>query len=224
MEKTIEKINKLLRLAKSDNVHEAKAAMLKARELMVLHNLNEEDIYESPEDSVKHIETTITFTRRSEPWVPFLANVMAENFRCMCYESSGKWKQKRTIGFIGKQEDIDICVMVFEYAVDCIHKEMDIIKKQKKRGGYRYNPELYVGYGMGYVSGIREAFIEQTETHSDDWGLVVSVPEEVTKYTEKNFKTVSHKPPSCIETMSEYAFSDGEKDGKTFNPFNRLTN
>lgn len=48
-DKLINKIENLIRLSSSDNEHEARAAMMKARELMAKYHIRMEDV--SPEQS-----------------------------------------------------------------------------------------------------------------------------------------------------------------------------
>ena len=59
-----EKIRKLLALAKSPNENEAKAALLRAQELMAKHKLTEADCVEMAKRKVKRIKTEFTFTKR----------------------------------------------------------------------------------------------------------------------------------------------------------------
>ena len=50
-----EKIKKLLALAESDNEHEAKAALLKAKELMAIYKIESFDLNGNEKKSVKRI-------------------------------------------------------------------------------------------------------------------------------------------------------------------------
>ena len=74
-----EKIRKLLALAESNNEHEAKAALLKAKELMAIHKIEEIDIVDAQAKKVKRIETSYTYTKRGEWWMGSLAAIIAEN-------------------------------------------------------------------------------------------------------------------------------------------------
>lgn len=56
-----EKIRKLLALAESPNEHEARAALLKARQLMAEHKLTEAELKDVEKQEVKDIRTDITW-------------------------------------------------------------------------------------------------------------------------------------------------------------------
>ena len=80
-DRLIDRIEKLIRLSNSNNEHEARAAMMKARELMAKHHIRTEDI--SPEEKENEIvECSTTLERFRESWVSDLATIIAENFRC----------------------------------------------------------------------------------------------------------------------------------------------
>ena len=53
MENYKEKIKKLLALSESSNEHEAKAALLKAKQLMMEHKITESDLVDKKELGVK---------------------------------------------------------------------------------------------------------------------------------------------------------------------------
>ena len=71
-----EKIRKLLALAESPVEAEARAALLKARQLMAEHKLTERDCREAEKQTVKDVLTDITCSKRREPWiVPLSATI-----------------------------------------------------------------------------------------------------------------------------------------------------
>ena len=75
-----EKIRKLLALSESPNIHEARSALLKARQLMAEHG-----IAEPPDDSqeVAHIESGISYSEYRDPWAAHLAVIVGEAYRCV---------------------------------------------------------------------------------------------------------------------------------------------
>lgn len=82
-----DKIAKLLALADSSNEHEAKAALLKARQLMAEHKLRPEEI--APKENVKVIRRTvgITCTKMTNAWAVQLSAVVAEHYCCKAYRN-----------------------------------------------------------------------------------------------------------------------------------------
>ena len=79
-DKLINKIENLIRLSSSNNEHEARAAMMKARELMAKYHIRMEDV--SPEEKESEtVETATTLEKFRESWIQDLARVIAQNFR-----------------------------------------------------------------------------------------------------------------------------------------------
>ena len=72
-----EKIKKLLALAESSNEHEAKAALLKAKELMAEHKLSEMDVKDAGKKEVKEILLEgMQASTRYNPWIIPLSTVI----------------------------------------------------------------------------------------------------------------------------------------------------
>lgn len=95
-----EKIRKLLALAESSNEHEAKAALIKAHQLMAEHGLSVRDLREYTSQTVKKILTNIGYTKRRDPWIVLLSGILATNYCCKAYVSREKYKETKYIGFI----------------------------------------------------------------------------------------------------------------------------
>ena len=74
-----EKIKKLLALSESSNEHEAKAALLKARELMAEHKISMSDTMEVDKRIMKAFMENDSFNSRKNPWMYNLAKVIANN-------------------------------------------------------------------------------------------------------------------------------------------------
>lgn len=68
-----DKIAKLLALADSSNEHEARAALLKARELMAENKLRPDDIKRTKDMKVIRRVLDITCTKMTNPWAVELA-------------------------------------------------------------------------------------------------------------------------------------------------------
>ena len=215
-----DKIKKLLALAESSNENEAKAALLKARELMAEHKLTEAECQEIKDRNVLEIETDVSFTRWSEPWMMYLASVISENYCCRGFTRKDYGKQIGKIVFIGLEEDVEICHMVFEYAVDCIRSECLRIKKRFKDYGSGFIKSEQNGYGQGFALGVEKSFEKQQEENEQEWGLVMLTPEEVNRAAkELNLKKAGRVKQ---QAMSKGAFESGMEDGKNFNPHSRI--
>ena len=215
-----EKIRKLLALAESPNEHEAKAALLKARQLMAEHKLTERDCKDAEEQEVKDIRTDITCSKRRNPWIVHLSAVIGENYCCKGYRNRRYGEQTNYIGFIGLEDDVEVCVSIFKYAVDCVLSEIKRIKKENSCYYSSYVKKICDSYGYGFVSGVSEAFRKQQEENEQGWGLVLVMPQEVIEASQhlghKEFKSRAQ------EDISESAYAKGFYDGEEFDPTKRL--
>lgn len=211
-----EKIRKLLALAESPNKHEAKAALLKARELMAEHKLTEAELADRPSQEVRHVLTGITCSKRKNPWIVELSAIIGENYCCKAYRSRQKGKQTCEVGFIGFADDVEICCMIFRYAKDCVLAE---IKRIRQSNSWRYGDEIARmcdSYGYGFVKGVSEAFAKQQEQNEEGWGLVLVMPKEVQEAADslRHGKFI----PKVLQDLHENYWNSGYRDGREFDP------
>lgn len=213
-----DKIEKLLRLSESPNENEAKAALLKARKLMMEHKLSEADFKVLEKQEPVKIETGIYFTKKTNYWITQLLTVIAPNYACNNYMNKKYRKKSHQAIIYGFKEDAELCERVFKYAVDCV---MSWIKELKKsmRGQTAYIINSYAdSYAQGFIDGLKESYDEQTEENEQEWGLVAVVPPEVKAVTD-DMKPVY--PNNGTFFASEY-YSNGFIDGRRFSMEKRL--
>ena len=207
-----DKIRKLLALAESPVEAEAKAALLKARQLMAEHKLTEAELKEAEKQTVKDVRTDITCIKRRDPWIINLSAVIGENYCCKGYRHHRYGEQTQYIGFIGLEDDVEICVTIFKYAVDCIRAGVKRIKKENE--GY------YSSYVKSLCDGISEAFSKQQEENKSEWGLVLVMPKEVKEAAQhlghQEFKARTQ------DEISPSDYARGYMEGKEFDPTRRL--
>lgn len=213
-----EKIRKLLALAESPNEHEAKAALLKARQLMAEHKLIEAELEDSGSQNVRNIRTDITCSKRRCPWIVRLSAVIAKNYCCTPCRYRERRKQTQTIGFFGLENDVEVCASIFRYAVDCILSEVRQITKDNRHYGSAAVQQLCNDYGYGFTAGLKQAFSKQEQENADQWGLILSIPEEVLKATEHMKK----KPFQTKRPLRGQEYQRGYQDGQEFDPSKRL--
>ena len=84
--KIIDKIEKLIALSSSDNENEAKAAMLKAQELMAKYEIEMSQI--NPDKAKERPIVSYTSPSFRDDWVVDLGSLIAGNFRCRAVISS----------------------------------------------------------------------------------------------------------------------------------------
>ncbi len=214
-----ERIKRLLSLAESPNEHEAKAALLKARELMAEHKLTHSDIIGSGKRDVKDIITAWTCSKRRDPWMVQLAATVGEHYCCKSYISRSTGMQTNKIGFIGFKDDIGICMEIFDYAAKFVTARTKDIKKEWKGFGADTIRSESDSYGFGFIKGLNDAYDEQLnqrETANDEWGLVLNIPAEVHKASNHLKRTKFRSRTQNSICRNNYI--DGYNAGKQFNP------
>lgn len=213
----VEKIKKLLALSESSNEHEAKLAMLKAQELLAKHKLSLKEVKEFKvyNSAIKEKISVISFTKAK--WKAHLARLIADNFGCYYYF---KTYHTNIITFFGREEDIAVCNIVLEYAIDCINSNVKRLRYLHIRDGYS-TKGLENDYALGFISGLNKKFEEQKKANQE-WGLVlVKDPEVVEAYSSKKFKgTVSTR--TSFKGYAE-VYRQGQKDGENFSISDKIT-
>lgn len=218
-----DKIRKLLALAKSPEPEEAKLALLKARKLMAEHKLTERDLEERNTTVVKRAIGE-TFSKKANSWMDPLSIVIGENYCCSAFRC--KIGAKTTVwhvGFIGFEDDFEICVKIFRYAVRCVKAEQKKLRKQHRD---YYTPQeiakICDSYGYGFARGVYEAFTRQNE-ENQEYGLVLKVPKEAKDELDKMGPPKEFKKTPQPKTVGELdAAWRGIEDGRKFDPSNKL--
>lgn len=221
-DKLINKIENLIRLSSSDNEHEARAAMMKARELMAKYHIRMEDV--SPEEKESEsVECSTTLEKFRESWISDLAAVIAENFRCRTLivrrARGGIYK----IRFYGVNDDSFVCMEIFRYALRVVNSRVKTMRGIFKESGksFEYNDKLL--YCHGFMKGLRVNFAEQTRqqrrSRNDDcFALALCVPAVVDRAIE-SIGVLEDEKPSTRPTMSRknsMLYGIGYMDGKAF--------
>lgn len=214
-----DKIHKLLALAESPNENEAKAALLKARELMAEHKLSEADFVKKTGQEIKKILTKWTATKRTNPWRIDLSAVVADHYCCISFRQHKYNSNTYEIGFVGLEEDVALCEEVYDYAIKVVEaKQKEIRNLYKEYKGMRGIADLVRrecnSYGYGFCSGLVYAFRNQQKEKEQEWGLVLVVPQEVKDYTS-SFKAENFEAKAA-NNINEDTYRAGVRDGRNF--------
>lgn len=218
------KITKLLALSTSPNENEAKAALLKARQLMAEHKLQVSDV--APSENARLVQQlcSITCTKQKDPWKIDLSAVIADAYCCTAYNNHVYRSKTYRIGFIGLEDDFEICKKIYLYAVDCVESEIRQIQKvAAEKYVPKYIDRLANAYGTGFCLGVKESLKKQTENH-EEYALVLAKPKQVQDATEKlesMKRQFNNLDLSDIELLQQAA--RGQEDGEDFNPAARIT-
>lgn len=221
-DKLINKIENLIRLSSSDNEHEARAAMMKARELMAKYHIRMEDIFPEEKES-ETVECSTTLEKFRESWISDLAALIAENFRCritiLHRARGGIYK----IRFYGVNDDSFVCMEIFRYALQVVKSRLKTMRGIFKESGkdFKYNDKLV--YCHGFMKGLQINFAEQTRrqqrSRNDEcFALALNVPAVVDKAID-SLGGLEEAAPSAQPTMSRknsMLYGIGYMDGTAF--------
>ena len=174
-DKIIDKIKKLLALAGDDaNEHECMAAALKAQKLISEYDVEESEIHDSNNEEIFTYNTP-KFSRRI--WRGYLAQIIADNFRCKSIfinvkEAEDNYKLRHSCRFIGYKHDIHAALLVYDKCVAV---------------GERLAKERFDEYKRIYGSaeGVKNTFLEgfcagiHSELSKQCYALALTTPQAV---------------------------------------------
>lgn len=209
-EDIIEKIKGLLALgdsSRNNSEEEAKAAMLKAQQLMAKHDISIEQV-ESGNMQEKYSHEMCEHKWDYAYRIP-LANVLAPNFRCVMYCRS------KHIIFMGHSADAKICRATFEFAYKFIMKKGNAAYNKAYQMG-RPTKGVFNSYATGFIIGLKNAFDVQCKS------LTIVTPPDVIQEYENISKQWQHKKARSINATDQQAYTEGVQDGKNFMNKNSL--
>ena len=216
MDNVVEKIQKLLAKATSNNENEARAALLKARELMARYKVSEQDI-EKKDDEIHRAEySEEECTPGKNTWFVVLSHIIAKNHCCAMVWVRHKNK-KQYIGFIGLGNDPEAAREIFGYAVRFIHRKVEDICWNTTA---KIDPAQWEeSYGMGFASGLSTQYKNQFRGDEQDLALALVEPSQVTSYI-KEIKQTSFNYDK--ERLNKIAVLSGFLEGIMFKPRKEL--
>ncbi len=213
--KVIDKIEKLLALSSSSNENEARAAMLKARELMAKYEIKREQLKDG-EQAERPVVNFSSVPFRDE-WIHMVSGVIADNFRCrrLAVSRVGSGGAFR-IRFFGYEEDAEICINIFNYAVKVIRKRFMTLRAIYAEAKREFGQNEKMNYVLGFCHGLEKNFEEQ-KAQSKSFALALVTPKAVNDYVNA-IPGVEQSEYKDFQTKREHALLQrtGYVDGKTF--------
>ena len=209
-----DKIKKLLSLAdRTPYEGEAKAALLKAKELMIENKLTEDDFKDGKSQELAHVTSDeVKWTTDSgDIWMVDLATTIADNYLCVAAWRTVKGTRTHQLVITGLEDDAKICVEAIAYAVGFVR---GTIKKAKLK--YKdLNPKTITkSYAEGFIMGLKFAFEEQRDEHPE-WALVEVKSDQVRQYEQElGHKSVRTKQTEVNPLLRAKCFNDGVEFNK----------
>ena len=225
MENVKDKIAKLLALADSPNENEARAALLKARELMAQHKLRPEECQKTENVRVRKENVPVSCSKTKYQWAVDLSAIIAEHYCCRAFRTHRGGERTYQIGFVGLEDDFEICKRIYLYAFDCVKTRSDeIFKDRADMYTPKYRRSLAEAYGWGFCRGLKWAFVRQDEEKQQEWGLVMVVPKAVEDVMNGMGKGGVFKDGNLDGSRRQHYAAMGYYDGKKFDPHTRIEN
>ncbi len=192
----IEKIQKLLALATSNNEHEASLAMEKAQELLLRHNLSMAEVEVVGGDKPPvGIADVAVHTRASNVWLFALATGIAVNNFCrflvgQALPSDGNPRTARRLVFVGRDVNVRVCCELTSWIVPQCESWG---RREKRRSGNNsgFRNEYMLGLTDGLVARLEQYRREQEAQNVQITALVVRYQQENNEFLRGKIRGTS---------------------------------
>ncbi len=157
----LRRISKLFALAeRAGSVHEAEAALSKAKELLDVHDLTEADVEGSAQEDIIVTELKVGDSRLA-PWKRHLASVLGNHYFCQVIQYRSRQRNRYTgkvstsevhYKFCGFKADVAVTVFAFEFVGRVIER------LAKRHAGDKRS------FRVGVVAGLADSLQTQRNT------------------------------------------------------------
>lgn len=210
LDKVFERINKLFALAKRGGTEaEAQNALLRARELMLRHNISEADL--PTQEEQKRTLARNTLEAWSQKWMTMISNAIASYYRCQMVMNSVTHR----LVIIGLKEDVEIFTPIlaftFESFIRCFKKRLKEDENYQNMTTHQKHTHYNVfldTYTLGYVAALKQKLEEQNLVLSQCKDLVITTPQEVQDYIKNSCRVSKSR-----SIMRRAAYTDYERQG-----------
>lgn len=217
-EKVLEKIRHLLELAADGkNDEESQTALLLAQKLMLKHKISEGDLQTVHIDDI--VTKSLSVYKRLYWWEKQLAQLIADNFRVLCYVQSQRFPHQtsvtRKMVYMGYYEDVQFALAMYELADETMKHYATLHANQAEEQATR--SEIRHAYYQGFLAGLADKFQRQREqmvSENDVYALVLKVPQEVqNKFNAQVNGKITFKQPPAREELQAYhaGFEQGKQ-------------
>lgn len=218
MEQTniIEKIKKLLTMAKRGTMHEKEIALFKAQEMMAKYHIEQDDLL-TVEERAKVVEITVDDFNCKQELYASLAFVVAKNFRCRQFMRFGGYRGAKWLSpvFMGLELDATVAAVIFRDAASYAKKESDRVAH------YYYNRTGQCAgvrgeWMAGFVSGLRAGFEAQVKQSSSTAVMVIIPPEVSEAFDKLKFSKKHVEATAASRNFNNALYQAGHQSGYEF--------
>lgn len=205
-QKIIETIKKCLALASNNpSEEEARAAALKAQQLLVKYNIALADVEEVEKQAEEITEEAVWFKDVvkgvARAWKYQLADIVGRNFRCKHF-------------FYGHSTDAVAAAEVFKYLFAMGDRMADramrrVLRQYHSKGESAKVSGIYNSWVKGFLAGLKSSFDAQSTA------LMVVVPEDVKEQYAIRSAGFGHMNAGMRDTgMDAEAYEEGKRVGR----------
>lgn len=206
---TLQRIERLLALAQSENQHEAEAAMRAARRLMLKYNLEEAVATSQRGYSFRHLGRP---TGRRMPWQKMLGTILSSHFfvEVIIVPVYRPRENKRgsVLEACGTPANLEIAAYVHDFLERAAEQSW---RAHKRRLGLSSNRDR-----LSYLAGVMRGFLEKLKLEASknrEEGLVWVGDPELRKFFRRRHPHVRSVPGSG--RVQSGAFSAGQEAGRS---------
>lgn len=213
--KIIDKIEKLLALSSSSNENEARDAMMKAQELMAKYEIKREQLSDGEQEERPVVSFSSVAFR--DEWIQMVSGVIADNFRCRRLSVSRPGSRGAfRVRFYGYEEDAEICINIFNYAVRVVRQRFVALRAVYAHANKEFGKDEKMNYVLGFCHGLEKNFEEQ-KSQSQSFALALVTPKAVNDYVD-DIPGVERAGYKYFKSNREHVLlqQTGYADGKSF--------
>ena len=204
-EKILNKVKNLLKLAESDNPHEAELATIKANKLLLKHNLEYSNI---ERDETYYVQKVLT-QKRKDARLGAIYEIL-QHFMVRPILSYGK--QEVSIEVTGTKTNLELA----QYVSTFLDRELDKLwsehKKQHKLKGLKAKNSFYYGLAKGYSEKMNT--VNKSFSGEESKALMV-ISKNLDLQVQKIYNRLSSSTSSSQRDAA--SFNLGKKAGKSLN-------
>jgi len=206
-EKLIEKIQKLLALAGSPNKNEAEAAMAKAQELMLKHNIDMRSVEQHDSEYINELSETF---RREHPSMKFVNSIVEKYFFVRVVKSNRR--EGKFFNYIGEKANVQTAV----HTVNFLKATFDRLWKEYKAetGAGRASKQSFV---LGLYEGLTEKLDQQRMEAEQKYDLVLVDDPRATEKMNELFPRLSRRSSRGTRLRDAGARAAGMNVGRNIN-------
>lgn len=194
----LEKLRKLLALAKSDNANEAAAAAAAAQRLMTEHQISEAELeVGGPQEQASVADDPLdTFGARSQTWKEVLSTNIARLHGCKVWREKAwvpaqrRWAETR-IRIVGRPSDVATVRYLYAWLTTVIER---LVQANARGRGQRYAYSYRVGAVNGCIEAMQAAHREAREQATET--ALVKVDARLEEAEAETARTQGHIRPA----------------------------